>query len=50
MCGIIGINCNESLKYNLKSILSAIKHRGPDSDGTFSSNELDKKKKKKKNG
>jgi asparagine synthase (glutamine-hydrolysing) len=41
MCGVIGINCNESLRYNLKPILSAIKHRGPDSDGTFLSNKLD---------
>ena len=38
MCGIAGgLGFSE---YNLKNVLSSIKHRGPDSDGVFVDNDL----------
>ena len=41
MCGIIGINCNGNLKNTIDKSLKKLRHRGPDSNGFFISNEND---------
>jgi asparagine synthase (glutamine-hydrolysing) len=38
MCGIVAISSPEGRRYDLTPVLDAIRHRGPDGAGTFTSN------------